>query len=311
MLHHFEKISPFWNPHIYFRYHYYLISLNTWVHRSIDSLHPSTRGGHSRCGAISWQCLNWSEYSVGSSQGRSGGWMWGGNDGWICCFMGDEFIFVWNHKKIRWACTIVEDVFVGVSGVFSLNCVELMNISWLIVICSSVKSVLARPRFIQSFSKQIFPRTGSIVCNYWVPSCIAMLLGGKILQQIYRMAWFLGGGKLVLGFFSHRLPWFQFASCRFSCEIYPSSTKLAQVYFCMVTELLGDSLYDFLKWNGYRGYWLQEILFFFSKIESPYFVRSFWSLEERLMALGLPDLTMIGQWISLTNWLPDSFLMYL
>lgn len=55
--------------------------------------------------------------------------MWGGNDGWICCFMGDEFIFVWNHKKIRWACTIVEDVFVGVSGVFSLNCVELMNIS--------------------------------------------------------------------------------------------------------------------------------------------------------------------------------------
>lgn len=31
------------------------------------------------------------------------------------------------------------------------------------------------------------------------------------------------------------------------------------VYFCIVTELLGDALYDFLKWNGYRGFWLQDI----------------------------------------------------
>ncbi|CAE7317117.1 AFC3 [Symbiodinium natans] len=31
------------------------------------------------------------------------------------------------------------------------------------------------------------------------------------------------------------------------------------VYFVMVCELLGDSLYDFLKWNGFRGFWLQDI----------------------------------------------------
>jgi len=30
-------------------------------------------------------------------------------------------------------------------------------------------------------------------------------------------------------------------------------------YFCMVCEQLGDSLYDFLRWNGYRGYWLQDV----------------------------------------------------
>ena len=61
----------------------------------------------------------------------------------------------------------------------------ILNVSWLIVgICSLVKSVLSRACFIQSSSKQIFHRTVSIVCNYWVPSCIAMLLGGKILQQI-------------------------------------------------------------------------------------------------------------------------------
>mmetsp|Transcript_102937 Transcript_102937/g.182844 ORF Transcript_102937/g.182844 Transcript_102937/m.182844 type:complete len:380 (+) Transcript_102937:104-1243(+) len=30
-------------------------------------------------------------------------------------------------------------------------------------------------------------------------------------------------------------------------------------HFCMVFELLGDSLYDFLKWNGFRGYWVQDI----------------------------------------------------
>ena len=28
-------------------------------------------------------------------------------------------------------------------------------------------------------------------------------------------------------------------------------------YYCLVCELLGESLYDFLKLNGYRGYWLQ------------------------------------------------------
>ncbi|CAJ1367221.1 unnamed protein product [Effrenium voratum] len=33
----------------------------------------------------------------------------------------------------------------------------------------------------------------------------------------------------------------------------------SDVFFCMVCEVLGDSLYDFLKWNGYRGYWLQDI----------------------------------------------------
>lgn len=30
-------------------------------------------------------------------------------------------------------------------------------------------------------------------------------------------------------------------------------------YYCLVCELLGESLYDFLKLNGYRGYWLQDI----------------------------------------------------
>lgn len=29
--------------------------------------------------------------------------------------------------------------------------------------------------------------------------------------------------------------------------------------FVMVCELLGDSLYDFLKWNGFRGFWLHDI----------------------------------------------------
>jgi len=30
-------------------------------------------------------------------------------------------------------------------------------------------------------------------------------------------------------------------------------------HFCMVFEVLGSSLYDFLKKNNYRGYWLQDI----------------------------------------------------
>ncbi|CAE6910555.1 AFC3 [Symbiodinium sp. CCMP2592] len=39
-----------------------------------------------------------------------------------------------------------------------------------------------------------------------------------------------------------------------------SDTFLHQnAYFVMVCELLGDSLYDFLKWNGFRGFWLHDI----------------------------------------------------
>ena len=38
----------------------------------------------------------------------------------------------------------------------------------------------------------------------------------------------------------------------------PHFERCWKVYFCIVTELLGDALYDFLKWNGYRGFWLQD-----------------------------------------------------
>ena len=74
--------------------------------------------------------------------------------------------------------------------------------------------------------------------------------------------------------------------------------KLAQVYFCMVTELLGDSLYDFLKWNGYRGYWLQEILSFFFQNRKSIFCSIVLIIRKKTD--DLPDLPMIGQRISQT-----------
>mmetsp|Transcript_121848 Transcript_121848/g.235027 ORF Transcript_121848/g.235027 Transcript_121848/m.235027 type:complete len:439 (+) Transcript_121848:58-1374(+) len=43
------------------------------------------------------------------------------------------------------------------------------------------------------------------------------------------------------------------------CVIMHSSFTHSSTYFCMVFEPLGQSLYDFLKWNGFRGFWLQDI----------------------------------------------------
>lgn len=43
------------------------------------------------------------------------------------------------------------------------------------------------------------------------------------------------------------------------CVIMYETFLHAERYFCLVTEPLGTSLYDFLKSNEYRGFWMQDV----------------------------------------------------
>lgn len=134
-----------------------------------------------------------------------------------------------------------------------------LQLSWISVVQASVHSKLLEADFPQDRFHCVQLLSSFMHCN---------ASGWQNPSTDLQNGMVFGWREVGFGFLFPSLPWCQFASCRFSCEIYPSSTKLAQVYFCMVTELLGDSLYDFLKWNGYRGYWLQEILFFLQNRKS-------------------------------------------